>query len=161
MKKPILFFVVLSIASLISCLKSENQEPEILCASPTEYWLRFNWVDSSGNDLIFGENSVFNLDDIRYISGYNGRTLSAEDMHLWVDSLSSDTLSVLFPLAVGDGIIQLGNLQADTLQFMFEQSENSTPCFASRVWSGLVVNGVSRCAPCTSGERIFLQISER
>lgn len=146
---PLLFFVTLGLSA---CLKN-NEEPEIYCDSPTVNYIRFNWHDGEGNDLIFGEEAPYSLEDITFRSDYNGQLSNAQQMHLRIDSVYSDTLSVLMPY-MGNGNLSLGELPPDKLSFRFESLSNE-PCAGSQL-AELLVNDSVYCAPCTPLERVIL-----
>lgn len=137
---------------LFSCAKVDD-EPEIYCYSPVVPYIRLNWLDSNGSDLIFDEDAAYTIEDISFITDYNGQVFDAEDLHLMVDSVTSDTTSVVMSF-LGNGKLFLGNLPEDHLTFNFE-SISDNPCAAPE-FTSLLINDSIYCAPCSFSQQIIL-----
>lgn len=123
-----------------SCLPNE-EDPLPLCSSPTVQSIRLNWVDERGNDLLFGTNAPYGLEDIRFKWNYNGQISDAEALRLRVDTLS-DKVSVIMSLN-GAGSLMLGDLSEDKLGYSIKY----VGC-ASELES-LSLNDSLICMPCT------------
>ncbi|QNL48636.1 hypothetical protein H8S90_17850 [Olivibacter sp. SDN3] len=144
---------VVAVSQLLSCAKVDD-EPEIYCYSPVVHFIRLNWQDSEGKDLIFGNNAPYKVGDISFESDYNGQIFTAEEMYLQVDSVISDTLSVVMSY-IGNGALSLGDLSPDKIAFSFE-NVSGEPCAASQ-FTKLTINDSVVCEPCTSLERVILK----
>lgn len=153
MKKTYPLTAFLFLALIISC-SDKYEEPIRLCDSPVVPYFRYSWIDVEGQDLIFGKDAPYTMDDISFKSDYNGQVYSAEQMHLVVDSVSSDTTSVIMSWR-GNGELSLGDLPPDRLVFTFATLSDE-PCAGSQL-AKLTVNDSTYCEPCVFQGPIVLR----
>lgn len=153
MRKTYYLLITLAFGVFISCSDKED-EPTIYCDSPVVQFFRFKWEDSLGVDLLFSDNARFSLKDVSFKSDYNGQIFNSEQMHLMIDSVSSDTTFLLMSF-IGNGVLSLGDLPPDTLAFTFEKASDE-PCAGSYL-AKLEVNHRTYCEPCSYRDPIIFR----
>jgi|GEM_PF-1482934 len=135
----LLLFLVFFLAS---CSKTE-EEPQIYCDMVFHY-IKLNWQDSDGEDLIFGKGAPYKIEDITFKLDYNGQIYNWEELHLQIDSTNKDNKSIIMMLS-GAGSFILGNLPPDKLNYRTEYGKN-VPCSSSL--EELQLNDSVICKPC-------------
>lgn len=153
MKEAYYLLITLAFAVFISC-SDKGDEPTIYCDSPAVPVFRLKWEDSMGRDLLFSDSARLSLKDVSFKADYNGQVFNSEQMHLMVDSVSSDTTFLLMSF-MGNGVLSLGDLPPDTLAFTFEKT-NDQPCAGSSL-AKLEVNHRTYCEPCFFRDPIILR----